>query len=133
MEANYNIVVVFDIHSHESAMGVHVFLGNTWGIQFPFFSHYYTEMPFVKSLETLFFPSSVIIFGSYFTSLQSLAQVSVSGLLETFSSLNFKNINFILVFLIIFPITFWQFSAGVSRAYSFILLSFLSTFYFHGC
>ena len=98
-------MVVFDIHSHESAMGVHVFLGNTWGIQFPFFSHY-TEMPFVKSLETLFFPSSVIIFGSYFTSLQSLAQVSVSGLLETFSSLNFKNINFILFFLIIFPITF---------------------------
>ena len=25
MEANYNIVVVFAIHSHESAMGVHVF------------------------------------------------------------------------------------------------------------
>ena len=26
LEANYNIVVVFAIHSHESAMGVHVFL-----------------------------------------------------------------------------------------------------------
>ena len=97
--------MVFDIHSHESAMGVHVFLRNTWGIQFPFFYHYYTEMPFVKSLETLLFPSSVIIFVSDFTSLQSLAQVSVSGLLET-SSLSFKNIKLILVFLIIFPITF---------------------------
>ena len=98
--------MVFDIHSHESAMGVHVFLGNTWGIKFTFFSHYYTEMPFVKSLETLLFPSSVIIFGSDFTSLQSLAQVSVSGLLKTFSSLSFENIDLILVFPIIFPITF---------------------------
>ena len=75
----------------------------TFYSQFCFFLHYYTDTSFVKTSRTFAKFSDHFLSSFYFSTIFITAEFLL--LLKAVSSLSFKDIDLILVFLITFPIT----------------------------